>query len=108
VNILANFEGSGGVHPGHRVLMLDMPSGVWATHHRVLMLSETLQDAVQAFYVTTVKEDGTLWNFEEKSAILKLTVPTFRRRLNRARHLIAGITLPIDTNVLSQVVSRAS
>ena len=84
-NILVTYIGSDIVPVGHRVLMQDMPAGIWKTHHRVLKLSEPLRDVVCAWYMARVKEDGTLWKMGEKAEIMGISVDTFRQRLRRGK-----------------------
>ena len=101
-NILETYIGASRTgEPGHRVLMLDMPVGVWATHHRVLRLTEVLQEVVIAQYMHTTREDGTYWTLLEKANRLNVSRETFSIRLHRAKRRVAGL----DTDVTCQVVS---
>jgi hypothetical protein len=98
--------GCGGNQPGHRVLMLDMPVEIWATHHRVLELTEALQDAVIATFVVRLKDDGTVWTWEEKCRKLGVDEGTMRRRIHRAKIRIAGLDEPVRSQVPSGVTSQ--
>lgn len=92
VNILAAYiGGSGGGSGGHRILCRDMPSAIYATHARVLTLSEPEQEAVWIWYVTRVKPDGTLWSVAERCGRLGITEEVLRKRLSRARQRIMGV-----------------
>jgi len=91
-NILETYIGASRTgEPGHRVLMLDMPVGVWATHHGVLGLTEDLQEVVIAQYMHTTKEDGTVWTLQEKCLRLGLSREIFSQRLHKAKRRIAGL-----------------
>jgi hypothetical protein len=76
---------------GHRILMLDMPVGIWATHHRVMALEEELRELVSAWYIIRVKEDGTAWTPREKSERIGIPLIEWRRLLRAAQMRIAGI-----------------
>lgn len=92
VNILAAYiGGSGGGGAGHRILCLDMPTAIYATHARVLTLSEPEQEAVWIWHVTRVKPDGTLWSVAERCERLGITEEVLRKRLSRARQRILGV-----------------
>lgn len=88
-------NGRGGGKGGHRVLCLDMPERIARTHCRVVLLPEHEQAAVWAYYVPTMKEDGTAWSAEEKAAKLGITWGAFRTRLTRARFRYLGLTPPL-------------
>lgn len=110
INILQAFlMGRGGGTPGHRILCLDMPTDVYSVHHRVLMLSETLQEAVWIWYVTRVKPDGTLWTVEARCRRIGITEEVLRTRLSRARRKLLGIEeQPHCFDVTMQVKSAVS
>jgi hypothetical protein len=92
VNILVAFlMGRGGDSAGHKILCLDMPTDVYSVHHRVLMLTEALQEAVWIYYVTRLKPDGTLWSVSERCIRVGLSEETLRQRLKRARNRLLGI-----------------
>jgi hypothetical protein len=91
-NILETYIGASRTgEPGHRVLALDMPDGVWATHHNVLRLSLDLQDIVIAQYMHTTKEDGTAWTMQEKCLRLGIPRAIFSQKLHKAKRRIAGL-----------------
>jgi hypothetical protein len=91
-NILVAFtQGSGGGNPGHRILCLDMPTAVYSVHHRVIMLQETLQEAVWIWYVPRLKQDGTLWTVQERCLRAGLGEEALRQRLKRAKDRILGL-----------------
>lgn len=86
--------GRGGGTGGHRILCLDMPTPIYATHGRVLRLTEYEQEAIWVWYVVRVKPDGTLWPIEHKCKTAGITEAALRQRVSRARRKIAG--LPVD------------
>lgn len=92
--IVAQLYGAGGGVPGHRILCLEMPTGVYATHMRVLMLTENEREAVYLYFAVQVKEDGTLWTVAEKCLKSGIKEESLRRRLARARYKILGISVP--------------
>ena len=92
--LVAQLYGAGGSMPGHRVLCLDMPDAVYATHMRVLRLTESEREAVYLYFAVQVKEDGTLWTVTEKSRIYGIKDESLRRRLARARYKILGVPVP--------------
>jgi hypothetical protein len=92
--LVAQLYGAGGGTPGHRVLCLDMPDHVYATHMRVLMLNENEREAVYLFFAVKLKPDGTLWSVAEKSRIYGIKEDSLRRRLARARYRILGLPVP--------------
>ncbi len=83
--------GGGGSPRGHRVLCLDMPVHVYATHARVLLLPEHEKEAVWVYYVPRMKDDGTLWDVREKCLKIGITHECLRKRLQRAYQKILGI-----------------
>lgn len=88
-------NGAGGGTPGHRILCLDMPTGVYATHARILLtLTEYEREAVWIWYVVRVKPDGTIWPIDHKCRAAGITEVALRQRVSRARRKIAG--LPVD------------
>lgn len=78
---------------GDRILCLDMPTAIYATHARVLRLSEHEQEACWIWYVIRVKPDGTLWPIEHKCRAAGITESALRQRISRARRHIAGLTV---------------
>jgi hypothetical protein len=92
--LVAQFYGAGGSTPGHRVLCLDMPDHIYATHARVLRLNEREREAVYLFFAVKLKADGTLWTVAEKSRIYGIKEESLRRRLARARYRILGLPVP--------------
>lgn len=86
--------GRGGGTGGHRILCLDMPTHIYATHGRVLRLTEFEQEAIWVWYVVRVKPDGTIWPIEHKCKTAGITEAALRQRVSRARRKIAG--LPVD------------
>jgi hypothetical protein len=71
-----------------------MPTGVYATHMRVLRLTEGEREAVCLYFAVQVKDDGTLWTVDEKCRIYGIKEESLRRRLSRARYKILGIPVP--------------
>lgn len=90
-NVEAFLNGRGGGQAGHKILCLDMPSEIYATHGRVIRLNETLQEAIWLFYVPRVKADGTLWETREKCERAGIFESALYQRLHRAKRLILGI-----------------
>lgn len=106
VNILEAFlMGRGGGIAGHRILCLDMPTDVYSVHHRVLMLTDTLQESVWIYYVTRVKTDGTLWTLQERCKVADIEEKTLRNRLSDARRQLLGITNRASSSGNAQVHS---
>lgn len=93
-SLVAALQGAGGGQPGHRILCLDMPDNIYATHGRILRLSEREREAVYLFYAVKLKPDGTLWTVTEKCRIYGIQEDSMRRRVSRARHRILGLPLP--------------
>lgn len=92
--LVAQLYGAGGGIAGHRILCLDMPDAVYATHMRVLRLTESEREAVYLYFAVQVKDDGTLWTVAEKSRIYGIKEESLRRRLARARYKILGVPVP--------------
>lgn len=92
--LVAALYGAGGSTPGHRVLCLDMPDAVYATHARILRLPEAEQEAVYLYFAVKVKDDGTLWTVAEKCRLYGIAEDSMRRRLARARYRILGVPTP--------------
>lgn len=92
--LMAQFYGVGGGAPGHRILCLDMPEGIYATHARILMLTENEREAVYLFFAVKLKDDGTVWTITEKARIYGIKEESLRRRLARARYKILGLPVP--------------
>lgn len=92
--LVAQLYGAGGGTPGHRILCLDMPDGIYATHARILMLTEDEREAVYLFFAVKLKDDGTVWTIAEKSRIYGIKEDSLRRRLARARYKILGVSVP--------------
>lgn len=103
--LVAQLYGAGGGTPGHRVLCLDMPEGIYATHARILMLSEKEREAVYLFFAVKLKDDGTVWTITEKARIYGIKEDSLRRRLARARYKILGLPVP---EFLSKHVAQLS
>lgn len=92
--LVAQLHGAGGGTPGHRVLCLDMPDSIYATHARILMLNELEREAVYLFFAVKLKPNGTLWTVAEKSRIYGIKEDSLRRRMSRARYRILGLPVP--------------
>lgn len=92
--LVAQFYGAGGGTPGDRILCLDMPEGIYATHSRILMLNELEQEAVYLFFAVKLKDDGTVWTVAERCRIYGIKEESLRRRLARARYKILGVPVP--------------
>lgn len=92
VNILVNYlYGAGAGTPGHRILCLEMPVAIYATHARVIRCTEAEQEAIWLYYVVRVKEDGTTWTLPERLNRAELTEDALWQRLRRAKRRILGI-----------------
>lgn len=91
LNILASHLGGGGGIAGHRILCLEMPTGVYATNQRVLRLPETEQQAVHIRHVAVLKDDGTVWPVHERCECHGISEEAYRKRLSRAYQRIMGI-----------------
>ena len=91
VNILESFIGSDLGMPGHRILCLEMPTGVYCTHQRVLRLPELERQAIWLWYVPTMKGNGTTYTVKEKCLLVGLREDALRQRVYRARLRIAGV-----------------
>lgn len=92
LNILAShLQGSGGTLPGSKILCLEMPTGIYAVHVRILRLHYKLQEAVWLRFAIRVAPDGTLWSEEERCLKLGISERTFRRRLEHARKKLLGL-----------------
>lgn len=92
--IVAQLHGAGGGTAGHRILCLDMPDHIYATHGRVLRLTESEQEAVYLYFAVKLKPDGTLWTVAERCRIAGIQEDSLRRRLSRARYKILGLPVP--------------
>jgi hypothetical protein len=84
-------HGGGGGQLGHRILCLDWPDDVYATHMRINRLPEIEQDVIGLKYAICVKEDGDLWSRKEWCAIYGVSEDNFRKHLERARKKIQGL-----------------
>ncbi len=91
--LTAFLSGRSGIS-GHRILCLDMPSYIYATHGRVLRLPEAEQEAVHLYFAIRVKPDGTAWTIQERCVRSGITEGAMRQRLARARYRIAGLPVP--------------
>lgn len=92
INVLeAALMGAGGSVPGHRILCLDMPTDIYSVHHRILMLPETLQEAIWVWYVPRVNPDGTLREIGGKARLVGVSEEALRQRVHRAKNRILGI-----------------
>lgn len=89
--LVAALHGRGGGSLGHRILCLEMPTGVYATHQRVLRLPAPEQAAVQIKHVTVLNDDGTIQSVEERRRLVGISEEAFRKRLSRAYQRIMGI-----------------
>ena len=90
--LTANGKQTRVISSGHRVLMLDMPTEIYAVDRRVTRLPEELQRIVWAQYVFILKNDGTVWSFQEKAERLNVPRGIFKQMLYEAKLLIAGLT----------------
>ena len=105
-NVHAFLNGGGGGTAGHRVLCLDMPSGIYATHARILLLPESEREAVHIYFAFRVKPDGIgYYTLAEKCRIAEVDEKTVRTRIGRARYRIAG--LPVPEMVVKKVTIAA-
>lgn len=83
--------GRGGGTQGHRILCLDMPDDVYATHWRVIGLVEPLRKVVWSVHCNIVTKTGDLIPWEWRCVRIGLTERTGRRMYSRALLAIAGI-----------------
>jgi hypothetical protein len=98
-NLQGSLNGSGGGMGGHRILCLDMPTGIYATHMRVIQLPEEERYAIELVFRYQVKPvrgttDPVYYTFGEKCKLAGIDESTIRRRWHRARYLVAGIPVP--------------
>jgi hypothetical protein len=91
-NILESYIGSDLGAPGHRILCLEMPTDVYATHQRVIRLPEDERAAIWLWYVPVTKENGTIRSIAERCEIAGITEENLRKRVSRGRQRIAGIS----------------
>lgn len=91
LNILVTHLSGHGGQVGHRVLCLEMPIRVYATHQRVLRLPDPEQDAIQIRHVTVLGADGVIMSIEERCRVIGLSEDAYRKRLSRAYQRIMGI-----------------
>lgn len=84
-------QGSGGRVDGHRVLCLDWPEDVYATHQRVLRLSVELQRVIGSIYSGIMMPDGNVLPWSSRAARIHMSESTLRRSHERALLLIAGL-----------------
>ena len=91
-NVLVSFlMGRGGSTSGHKILCLDMPTDIYATHGRVLRCDEKQQEALWIWFVIRLHPDGTLWTLKEKSRIAKIPEHQLRNTVTQAKRRILGI-----------------
>lgn len=107
VNILESFIGSDLGSPGHRILCLEMPLGVYCTHQRILRLPETEQVAVWLWYVPTMKPNGQTYTVEEKCRLTGIEEWALRKRVQRAKLRIMGID-PLRMSKNESTIPHAS
>lgn len=107
INILESYIGSDLGTPGHRILCLEMPVGVYCTHQRVIKLPELEQQAVWIWYVPTMKANGTTYTVREKCLIVGIREDALRQRISRARLRIAGID-PLRMSQVNTTIRHAS
>lgn len=113
-NVAAFLNGGGGGSPGHRVLCLDMPTGVYATHARVLLLPELEREAVEIFFCyrlrPNARQDQTpYYSLAEKCQMAGVEERSLRRRINRARFRIAGLPVPsLEVKKVAELLDRMS
>jgi hypothetical protein len=93
--VAAWLSGAGGGERGHRVLCLDMPVRIYATHGRVVLLPEHEREVVWAHYVPTMRDDGQAWTPRQKAERLGIEWEAYRKRLSRARFRILGLPVPL-------------
>ena len=91
INILESYIGSDLGAPGHRILCLEMPVGVYCTHQRVLRLPEVEQQAVWLWYVPRMKPNGQTYSISEKCRIVEMNEWLLRKRVQNAKLRIMGI-----------------
>lgn len=85
-NTLAQIMSGRTDNPGHRVLCLDLPAGVWPINSRVMMLPTDYVGALVARYCLPVeRETGRPFDPSYLAELLGTTLPTYRKRLTLAR-----------------------
>lgn len=90
-SLAAFTEGRGTGIGGHRILCLDMPVHIYATHGRVLRLTEEERYAINVWFIFRMKEDGTLWGLAEKAAVVGMDPVELRRLVNISVRKISGL-----------------
>lgn len=91
INILESYIGSDLGAPGHRILCLEMPIGVYCTHQRVLRLPELEQQSIYLWYVPRMKPNGQTWTLDEKCHLTGINQWVLRKRVQSAKLRIMGI-----------------
>lgn len=93
-NTEAFIMGAGGSIAGHRVLCLDMPTDVYATHMRIwTVLTGEERDVIYVRYAFKVNEDGSIVDRREMCEQAGLRPEAFRKRLQRAKTKILGLPI---------------
>ena len=85
VNAIARLNEGGAGQPGHRILCLEMPRGVWFTNYHVLHLPAGQCEAVTVWYVFNVKPSGGCYSGHDKADLLGIGYDALRNRLHAAR-----------------------
>lgn len=84
--------GNGGGIPEHRILCLDMPTDVYATHMRIwTALTGEERDVIYVRYAFKVNEDGSISDRRIMCQQIGLSPEAFRKRLQRAKTKILGL-----------------
>lgn len=107
INILESYIGSDLGAPGHRILCLDMPTGVYCTHQRVLRLPELEQQAIYLWYVPRMKPNGQTWTLDEKCHLTCINQWVLRKRVQSAKLRIMGID-PLRLSKAFRTLRQAS
>lgn len=90
-NILESYIGSDPQPAGHRILCLEMPTDIYATHHCYLRLPEQEQRAVWLWYVPVMLPDGRVRTTYERAVTAGIDYDTLCKQVSRARLRIMGI-----------------
>lgn len=90
-NLNRHIHGAGS-GAGHRILCDDMPPHIYAVHGRVIRLPAFEQYCIWLKFVFRTKDDGTLWELEEKCRLIGQPLSDVKSALSSARNRILGIT----------------
>jgi hypothetical protein len=94
-HVTAYIETPGGGPKTHKILAQDMPEPISLTHIRIhFALSGAQRRAVYLQYVIRLKEDGSIWTFDERCRTAGISEAVFKRDLQRAKYAFLGLPAP--------------